>query len=127
MSFPEHLRYGPQHEWTDVAADRTVTVGITDFAQDQLGDIQWIELPSVGAEVERASAFVEVESTKTASDVYAPCSGTVLAVNESLINAPEQVNADPYAAWFVRIEPTDPGELNQLIDATAYRRHVAGE
>jgi glycine cleavage system H protein len=124
LRLPEHLRYGPEHEWSEVAEDQTVTMGITDFAQDQLGDVQWVGLPDVGADVERGSAFIEVESTKTSSEVFAPCSGTVLAINESLVNAPEQVNEDPYAAWFVKIRPADATELDALVDAAAYRSKV---
>ncbi|MFD9733304.1 glycine cleavage system protein GcvH [Umezawaea sp. NPDC059074] len=125
MRFPENLRYGPEHEWSEVAPGHVVTVGITDYAQDQLGDVQWVELPRVGAEVELGAAFVEVESTKTASEVYAPCSGRVVEVNESLVGDPEQVNTDPYAAWFVRIQASRPEELDRLRSAEEYAAELA--
>lgn len=120
LSHPDGLRYGPEHEWSSVGDDGIVTVGITDFAQNQLGDIEYVDLPKPGSQTERGKAFAEVESTKTASDVYAPCSGEVVEVNEALAGQPQQINTAPYASWFVRIWPSQPGELDQLLDASAY-------
>lgn len=118
---PEGLKYGPEHEWSSIGDDGIITVGITDFAQDQLGDIEYVELPSPGLQVEKGTAFAEVESTKTASDVYAPCSGEIVEVNDGVVSQPEQMNSDPYAAWLVRIRPSHPEELDQLLDAAGYR------
>jgi glycine cleavage system H protein len=120
LNHPEGLKYGPEHEWSSIGDDGIVTVGITDFAQDQLGDIEYVELPSPGLEVEKGAAFAEVESTKTASDVYAPCSGEIVEVNDRVVSRPEQMNSDPYAAWLVRIRPNRPEELDQLLDAAGY-------
>ena len=121
LNHPEGLRYGPEHEWSSVGDDGIVTVGITDFAQNQLGDVEYVDLPVAGSTTERGAAFAEVESTKTASDVYAPCSGEVTEVNEALAAQPQQINSNPYAAWFIRIRPSHPEELDQLLDADGYR------
>lgn len=123
---PEELRYGPQHEWSRVGDGGTVTIGITDFAQDSLGDVQFLDLPRTGAVVEQGQAIAEVESVKTSSDVYAPCSGEVIEVNEDLVRNPERINTDPYGSWFVRIRVSDPGELSGLLNAAAYARRLAG-
>jgi glycine cleavage system H protein len=120
MNHPDDLRYGPEHEWSSIGADGIVTVGITEFAQSQLGDIEFVELPSSDGTVERGAAFAEVESTKTASDVYAPCSGEIVAVNDELASQPQRINSEPYASWFVRIRPSHLEELDQLADAATY-------
>ena len=120
MNHPDGLRYGPEHEWSSVGDDGIVTVGITDFAQGQLGDIEYLDLPKVGTTVEKGAGFAEVESTKTASDVYAPCSGQVVEVNDDLVSQPQKINSEPYASWFVRIRPSRPEELDQLADAATY-------
>lgn len=123
MEFPEDLQYTAEHEWVRATAD-SVRIGITEYAQDQLGDIVFIDLPEVGATLERGSVMVEVESTKSVGEVYAPFSGTVTAVNESVIDRPELVNQDPYGeGWLVEMR-SDGGEATELIDAAAYRSLV---
>ena len=118
---PEDLRYASTHEWARVESDGTVRVGISDFAQDQLGDVVYVDLPEVGRDIEREEAFGEVESTKSVSEVYAPVSGTISAVNEALGDAPEVINSDPYGeGWFVAITPAGEADLGHLLDAAAY-------
>jgi glycine cleavage system H protein len=118
---PEELRYTPEHEWVAPGAP-AVKVGITDFAQDALGDIVYVQLPDPGTAVDAGQAFGEVESTKSVSEIYAPVSGTVVARNERLADEPELINTDPYGAgWLVEIEPTDPERLGRLLDAAGYR------
>jgi glycine cleavage system H protein len=120
MEYPEDLRYADNHEWARVEGTR-VRMGISDYAQDALGDVVYVELPSVGASVTQGGACSEVESTKSVSDVYAPVSGTVVEVNSALEDTPELVNRDPYGeGWFAVIEATDPSELDALMDAAAY-------
>jgi glycine cleavage system H protein len=120
--YPEDLRYTKEHEW--VRADgETVRVGITDFAQDALGDIVFVTLPGVGDQVSAGQPCGEVESTKSVSDVYAPVSGTVVARNETLDAAPETVNSDPYGAgWLMDIRPEDAASVESLLDAAAYQQ-----
>ena len=118
---PDGLYYSEEHEWLRVEG-REGVVGITDYAQDQLGDVVFVELPQVGTEFARNQAFGVVESVKTVSDVYMPVRGRVIAVNTELADHPERVNEDPYGAgWLIRIEILDPAELEQLLDAAAYR------
>ncbi|MDE0693132.1 MAG: glycine cleavage system protein GcvH [Gammaproteobacteria bacterium] len=118
---PEELHYAPSHEWARLEEDGTVTVGITDHAQDALGDIVYVELPDEEQQVEAGAEAGVVESVKAASDIYAPVTGVVIAANEVLEDAPERVNEDPYGdGWFFRIQPDDPGELEDLLDAAAY-------
>jgi glycine cleavage system H protein len=120
-NIPAELKYVESHEWLRKEEDGTITVGITDFAQAALGDVVFIELPEVGAEVEADEDIAVVESVKAASDVYAPISGTIVAVNEELVDAPEKANDDPYGdAWFFRMEPTDPNVLDGLMSAEDY-------
>jgi glycine cleavage system H protein len=120
MEYPQDLRYADNHEWARVEGTR-VRMGISDYAQDALGDVVYVELPSVGASVTQGGACSEVESTKSVSDVYAPVSGTVVEVNSALEDTPELVNRDPYGeGWFAVIEATDPSELDALMDAAAY-------
>ena len=120
MQIPEGLRYTENHEWVAVEDDGKVRIGITDFAQDALGDVVFVDLPDVGAKVAAGEAFAEIESTKSVADVYAPITGTVVAANEVLVDAPETINSDPYgAAWFVLIEG-DAAALDALMDAAAY-------
>jgi glycine cleavage system H protein len=121
MNVPDELRYTSDHEWAKAEEGR-IRVGITDFAQDALGDVVFVELPATGASLEKGGPLGEVESTKSVSQIYAPVSGTVVEVNSQLSEAPEQVNAHPYGAgWLVVIEPNDPSELDSLLDASAYR------
>lgn len=120
MQIPEGLRYTENHEWVQVQDDGSVRVGITDFAQDALGDVVFVDLPEVGAEVIAGEAFAEIESTKSVADVYAPISGTIAAANEVLVDAPETINSDPYeAAWFVVITG-DASGVEALMDPAAY-------
>jgi glycine cleavage system H protein len=116
-NIPENLRYAASHEWVS-EEDGIYTIGITDFAQDSLGDLVFINLPQVGDDVEAGEAFCDVESVKAVSDVFSPVTGTVTEVNEELIDAPELVNEDPYGAWFIRVG--DVTETEELLDAAAY-------
>lgn len=125
MEFPEDLRYSKEHEWVLVEGN-VATVGITDYAQDQLGEIVYVELPEVGEKVSKDDAFGVVESVKTVSDVYAPVSGTVLEVNDDLPGNPELLNDDPYGdGWMLKIEMSDPDELEDLMTAEEYERYIA--
>jgi glycine cleavage system H protein len=121
MNVPADLRYTGDHEWVVVAGD-TVRLGITDYAQDALGDVVFVQLPAVGAAVSAGQSFGEVESTKSVSDIYAPVTGTVVAVNERLSDAPETLNSDPYGeGWICEIRLDDPAQLENLLDPDAYR------
>ena len=125
MNFPEDLRYAPNHEWSRRDGD-TIRMGISDFAQDALGDVVYVELPKVGTTIGAGEPYAEVESTKSVSDVYAPVSGTVIAVNNALDENPELVNTDPYGdGWFAEIEMSDPSEFDALMDLSAYQEHIA--
>ena len=129
MEFPEDLRYATSHEWVRVVEGGQVVMGISDFAQDSLGDVVYIDLPEVGRTVEAGDGIAEIESTKSVNDVYAPISGTVVAINEALMDNPEIVNGDPYGeGWFLRIAPAG-GEvdLSSLLEATAYRLTTEAE
>lgn len=120
-NIPAELKYVTSHEWIRLEADGTVTIGITDFAQAQLGDVVFVELPEVGSDVEAEQDIAVVESVKAASDIYAPLSGKIIAVNEELVDAPEKVNEDPYGdAWFFKMEVADAADLENLMDADAY-------
>ena len=120
-NIPADLRYASSHEWTRLEADGTVTVGITDHAQDLLGDVVFVECPEVGREVAAGEECAVVESVKAASDIYAPISGEIIAVNDALADSPELVNSAPYGeAWFFKIKPSDAAELDKLMDAAAY-------
>lgn len=121
MDVPRNLRYAESHEWASDPEDGIVTVGITDFAQDQLGDVVYVELPDVGEHVDAAQPVAVVESVKTASDIYAPVSGTIVEVNEDLDASPELINEAPYGrGWIFRLEPDDAGDLDGLLDADEY-------
>lgn len=121
---PADLKYSKEHEWVRVEGNRA-HIGITDFAQSELGDIVYVELPKVGAEVHANQTFGSVESVKTVSDLYAPVSGRVVAVNEELQDAPEKVNESPYGeGWMIVVEMSNPQELDQLLDASAYQAHI---
>jgi glycine cleavage system H protein len=126
MDIPTDLRYSTDHEWARVEEGR-VRVGITDYAQDALGDVVFVELPEVGAKVDRGASFSEVESTKSVSEIYAPVSGTIAEVNAELADSPERLNDDPYGeGWICVIEPTDPPQLDELLDAEGYRALIEG-
>jgi glycine cleavage system H protein len=125
MKLPKDLRYTESHEWARRESDGTVAVGITDHAQEQLGDIVFVEAPQPGRKVKKGEAVGVVESVKAASDIYAPVSGTIAATNAGLSTAPEQVNADAFGAWMYRIKPDDPSELETLLDAAAYEKSAS--
>ena len=123
-NIPAELRYASSHEWARLEADGSVTVGISDHAQEALGDVVFIELPDVGKTVAAADQISVVESVKAASDIYAPVAGEVIAVNEALADAPEDVNNDPYAAWFFKIKPSDAAQFDKLLDAAGYKAEI---
>ena len=120
MNIPAQLKYTESHEWVRAEADGTVTVGITEYAQDALGDIVFVELPKVGKSYSAGDDVAVVESVKAASDIYAPLSGQVVAVNDAVADAPDSINADAYSAWLFKLMPSDPTAINGLLDATAY-------
>lgn len=124
-NIPADLKYVDTHEWLRLEADGTVTIGITDHAQELLGDVVYVELPQVGTSYETGAEAGVVESVKAASDVYAPISGEVVAINDDLVNVPEKANQDPYGeAWFFRVRPSNPAELDSLLDAAAYAAEI---
>ena len=125
MNTREHLRYTKSHEWVLFADDGTAKVGLTDHAQDALGDLVFVNLPQVGDALTCGEALGDVESVKAVSDVYSPVTGTVKAVNEDLLDTPEAINADPYGAWLVEVE--DITDQEELLDAAAYEVHCAEE
>jgi glycine cleavage system H protein len=130
MTVPADLRYTSDHEWVAVRGSgpvTTVRIGITDYAQSALGDVVYVQVPSVGTAVSTGDTFSEVESTKSVSDIYAPVTGTITQVNDALGNAPEILNADPYGdGWLCEIELADSGELDGLLDASAYQALIEG-
>lgn len=126
MNVPEDLKYTVEHEWIRLEGNRA-TIGITDYAQDQLGDVVFVDLPAVGQEVQAGGNLAVVESVKSVSDVYAPLSGRVVAVNKLLKDAPETLNQDPYGeGWIAVLELTQPDEVQGLLDAAAYIQHLSG-
>jgi glycine cleavage system H protein len=126
MNVPDDLRYSKDHEWARLE-DGRVRIGITDYAQDALGDIVYVQLPEVGAAVAAGDGFSEIESTKSVSDIYAPVSGAVVEVNQDLADSPQRVNEDPYGdGWLCIIGAEDPSQLDQLMDAAAYRALIGG-
>jgi len=123
---PTNRKYAKSHEWALDNGDGTVTIGITDHAQELLGDVVFVELPEIGAQVEAGAEFSLVESVKAASDIYAPVSGEVIAVNEALEDAPESVNEDPFeGAWIAKVKMSDASQLDNLLDASSYESEVA--
>jgi len=126
MSIPSDLRYSSDHEWIAVDGNR-VRMGITDYAQDALGDVVFVQIPTLGAAVTAGDTMSEVESTKSVSDIYAPVSGTIVSVNDALSDQPEALNNDPYGAgWICEIELSDPAQIEALLDASGYRALVEG-
>ncbi len=126
MNIPEGLRYSSDHEWVAVDGN-TARVGITDYAQDALGDVVYVDLPATGGAVSAGSSFGEVESTKSVSELYAPVSGTIGSVNDELADTPERLNEDPYGdGWIITIDMDDPTQLDGLLDADAYRALIEG-
>jgi glycine cleavage system H protein len=126
MNVPEDLRYSKDHEWTRREGDQ-VRIGVTDYAQDALGDVVFVQVPEVGTSVALGESFSEVESTKSVSDIYAPITGTIVEVNAELADAPQRLNEDPYGeGWLCVISLDDPAQLDQLMDAAAYRALIDG-
>jgi len=125
MNVPANLKYTKSHEWARVEADGTVTVGITDHAQDLLGDLVFVELPEIGKELAAGQEAAVVESVKAAADVYAPFAGTVTEVNQAAADAPEAVNQDAYAAWLFKLKPANAADLDKLLDAAGYEKSAA--
>jgi glycine cleavage system H protein len=126
MNLPEDLRYSSDHEWLRVDGG-TARVGVTDYAQDALGDVVYVHLPTVGTKVAQGATFGEIESTKSVSDVYAPVTGVIVAVNDALVDSPDLINTDPYGdGWICEIELGDATELDTLLDAGGYRVLVEG-
>jgi len=127
MNVPSYLRYTDSHEWARLERDGSVSVGITWHAQDRLGDLVYVEVPTVGKSFEKGEACAVVESVKAASDIYAPVSGQVEAVNQDLNSSPEKVNEDAYAAWMFRLRPSDPGQMGMLLSAADYEKLIAAD
>ena len=127
MSNPNNLKYTASHEWVRTEADGTVSVGITQHAQELLGDMVFVEAPAVGRTLAAGEECAVVESVKAAADVYAPVAGEVVSSNADLDNAPEAINNDPYGAWIFRLKPTNAADLDALMDAAAYQTHVDNE
>jgi glycine cleavage system H protein len=120
-NIPDELKYTGEHEWVQISDGTTARIGITDYAQEALGDVVYVSLPDVGADVSKGAAIGEIESTKSVSDLYAPVSGTVTARNESLEEQPDLINSDPYGAgWIIEIELSEPADSQDLLDAAAY-------
>jgi glycine cleavage system H protein len=127
MAYPANYRYTKEHEWVN-AQDGVATVGITDYAQSELGDVVFVELPETGKKLEKGKAFGTVESVKAVSEIYAPVSGEVVEVNPGLQNKPETINSDPHgAAWLVKIKLSNPAELEKLMDGAAYQAYIAAK
>jgi len=125
-TIPAELRYAKSHEWLKLESDGTVTIGISDYAQNSLGDITYVQVPKVGASLKAGETFGVVESVKAASDLYAPIGGTVVAVNGALESAPETVNRSPYGeGWMLRLQPADARAVSELLDAGAYEKLVS--
>ncbi len=126
LNLPEDLRYTKDHEWAKVTGD-TVKIGISDYAQDQLGDIVFVELPAVGDNFDQGGEFGTLESVKAVSELYCPMDGEVVAVNEALEDSPELLNEDPYGGWIAELKPADSSQLEQLLDRDAYLELLKGE
>ena len=126
MAYPATFRYTREHEWIEVNG-KTGTVGITDYAQNSLGDIVFVESPKVGASVKKGEVFGSVESVKAVSDLYSPVTGTVTEVNEELASAPEKINTEAHVAWIMKVELSDPSEVESLLNAADYEKFIAEE
>ncbi len=127
MNNPGNLKYAASHEWVKAEADGTVSVGISNHAQELLGDMVFVECPAVGRKLKAGEECAVVESVKAASDVYAPIAGTVVAINPALDKTPEAINSDPYGAWMFKLKPDNAADINGLMDAKAYQAHVDSE
>jgi len=126
MAYPEKYKYTREHEWVE-AAGNIGTVGITDYAQNSLGDIVFVDAPKVGTKVEKGAVFGSVESVKAVSDLYSPVTGTVTEVNEELHASPEKINSDAHASWIIKVELSDPSEIGSLLSAADYEKFIAEE
>ena len=127
MAYPANYRYTKEHEWVDVKGDVAV-IGITDYAQHELGDVVFVELPKVGVKIEAGKTFGTVESVKAVSDIYAPATGEVVEANEVLHNTPEKINTDPHGeGWLIKVRLASPAEISALMDAAAYEAYVASQ
>jgi glycine cleavage system H protein len=126
MAYPTDFKYTKEHEWIKVDG-KNATIGITNYAQESLGDIVFVELPKVGSEITAGKSFGSVESVKAVSDLFAPASGTVTEVNDQLATSPEKVNKDAHSAWMLKVALTNPGELNGLLSASDYEKFIAEE
>jgi glycine cleavage system H protein len=125
MAYPTHFKYSKEHEWVDVKGD-VATIGITDYAQNELGDVVFVELPKVGAQIVAGKSFGTVESVKAVSEIYAPAAGEVVEANADLHDKPEKINSDPHgAAWLIKVKLANPSEIANLMDAKAYEAYVA--
>lgn len=124
MSIPANLRYTASHEWIRVEADGSLTIGVTDHAQEALGDVVFLELPDAGRVVAAEEAIAVIESVKAASDIYAPVAGEIIASNQEAVDAPESVNADAYAAWLFKIKPANAADVDGLLDAAGYEAAI---
>ena len=124
---PSNLKYAASHEWVKAEADGTVSVGISNHAQELLGDMVFVECPAVGRKLKAGEECAVVESVKAASDVYAPIAGTVTAINPALDKTPEAINSDPYGSWMFKLKPDNAADINSLMDAAAYQAHVDSE
>lgn len=120
MTTPTNLKYAASHEWVKSESDGTLTIGVSDHAQEALGDIVFLELPAVGRVIKAGETVAVIESVKAASDIYSPVSGEVIAINDAAVDAPDSVNADAYAAWLFKVKPSNIAELDALLDAAAY-------
>lgn len=127
MNIPEDLKYAASHEWVRRESDGTVTIGITDHAQEMLGDVVFVDTPAPGRKLKQGEECGVIESVKAAADIYAPVSGEIVAANTELGDAPEKVNQDPYAAWMFRIRPENPSDIDALLDAAAYMKIAEAE
>src|ERR1700676_4316920 len=127
MAYPTQYRYSKDHEWIDIKGD-TGTIGITDYAQSELGDVVFVELPAVGSKLTTGKSFGSVKSVKRVSEIYAPASGEVSEANASLTSKPESINTDPHqAGWLIKVKLASPGEVNTLMDAPAYEAYIAAK
>ena len=126
MAYPTHYRYTREHEWIELAGS-IGAIGITDYAQNSLGDIVYVDAPKVGDPVTAGATFGSVESVKAVSDLYSPVTGTVTAVNEELKSAPDKINENPHGAWIIKVELADPAQFEKLLDAAAYEAFIAEE
>jgi len=126
MAYPDDRKYTKEHEWV-MASGTSASIGITQYAQDSLGDIVFVDLPKVGSDIAVGKTFGSVESVKAVSDLYAPASGTITAVNDELATAPEKVNQDAHASWMLKVTLSNPAELNSLLSAADYEKFVAAE